>query len=67
VLVSDQFRLFPATSFDDYQLELILPGITISLSPTDHLAIEAMRMLMATVVEGEGKWDYYGDIMPFRD
>jgi len=53
-------------SFDDYQLELILPGITISLSPTDHLAIEAMRMLRATVVGGEGKWQYFGEIVSFR-
>jgi hypothetical protein len=54
-------------SFEDYQLELALPGITITLSPTDHLGIEAMRMLKATVVDGKGKWEYFGDIISFRD
>jgi len=50
-------------SFEDYQLELALPGITITLSPTDHLGIEAMRMLRAH----DGKWEYFGDIISFRD
>jgi len=50
-------------SFQNYQLELILPGITITLSPTDHLGTEAMRMLRAH----DGKWEYFGDIISFRD
>jgi len=50
-------------SFDEYQLELILPGITITLSPTDHLVTEAMRMLRAH----GGKWEYFGEIISFRD
>jgi len=55
-------------SFQEYQPDLMLPGITITLSPTDHLAIEGMRMLVATVTpEGEGKWEYFGPIITFRD
>jgi len=54
-------------SFQDYQSDLMLPGITITLSPTDHLAIEAMRMLRATVVDGKGKWEYFGDVIPFSE
>ncbi len=55
-------------SFQNYQSDLMLPGITITLSPTDHLAIEAMRMLVATVTpEGKGKWEYIGDVVSFRD
>jgi len=50
-------------SFRDYQLDLILPGITITLSPTDHLVTEAMRMLRAH----DGKWEYFGEIISFRD
>jgi branched-chain amino acid transport system substrate-binding protein len=50
-------------SLEEYQLELILPGITITLSPTDHLVTEAMRMLRAH----GGKWEYFGEIISFRD
>jgi branched-chain amino acid transport system substrate-binding protein len=47
----------------DYQGDLTLPGITQTLSPTDHLATEAMRMLRAH----DGKWEYFGDIIPFTE
>jgi branched-chain amino acid transport system substrate-binding protein len=50
-------------SFKDYQGDLALPGITITLSDTDHLAVEAMRMLRAH----DGKWEYFGDLISFRD
>jgi len=50
-------------SFKDYQGDLTLPGITTDLSPTDHLAIEAMRMLRAH----DGEWEYFGEIISFRD
>ena len=50
-------------SFKDYQLELILPGITLTFSPTDHLGIEAMRMLRAH----DGEWEYFGEIISFSD
>lgn len=39
------------------------PGITTTLSPTDHLAIEDMRLLKATVVDGKGKWEYFGPLV----
>jgi hypothetical protein len=51
------------TLFRDYQGALTLPGITTDLSPTDHLATEAMRMLRAH----DGKWEYFGEIVSFRD
>jgi ABC-type branched-subunit amino acid transport system substrate-binding protein len=55
------------TIFKDYQGALNLPGVTTTLSPTDHLATEALRMLKATVTpEGKGKWEYFGDIIQFR-
>jgi len=50
-------------SFKDYQLELTLPGITTTFSPTDHLGIEAMRMLRAH----DGKWEYFGEVISFSD
>jgi branched-chain amino acid transport system substrate-binding protein len=55
-------------SFKDYQGDLALPGITIDLSPTDHLGVEAMRPLRAAVTEdGKGKWEYFGDIISFAE
>jgi len=54
-------------SIKDYQLDLNLPGLTITLSPTNHLAVEAMKMLRATVVDGKGKWEYFGELISFRD
>ena len=56
------------TIFKNYQGDLALPGITLTLSPTDHLAFEQMKMLKATVTaEGKGKWEYFGDIISFAD
>jgi len=51
------------TIFQDYQGDLTLPGITQTLSPTDHFATEAMRMLRAH----NGEWEYFGDIVSFRE
>ncbi|MGQ9572974.1 MAG: ABC transporter substrate-binding protein [Dehalococcoidia bacterium] len=57
------------TIFRDYQPDFTLPGVIMNLSPTDHLAFEAMRMLRATIDEttGKGKWEYFGDIISFAD
>jgi branched-chain amino acid transport system substrate-binding protein len=56
------------TIFKDYQGDLNLPGVTTTLSPTDHLSIEAMRMLRAGIDEaGKGKWEYFGDIISFAE
>jgi branched-chain amino acid transport system substrate-binding protein len=55
------------TIFKDYQSDLTLPGITITLSPTDHLAYETMRGLRATLVDGKGQWEYFGDLISFAE
>ncbi|GAG25023.1 unnamed protein product [marine sediment metagenome] len=54
------------TIFKDYQGSLTLPGVLIDISETDHLPIEAMRMLQATLVDGKGKWEYIGDTISFE-
>jgi len=51
--------------FKDYQSELSLPGVTLTLNPTDHWGFEAMRMRRATLVDGKGKWEYFGDVISF--
>jgi branched-chain amino acid transport system substrate-binding protein len=55
------------TIFKDYQGDLALPGVVINLSPTDHLAIEQMRLLQATLEGNKGKWEYIGDIISFAE
>ncbi len=55
------------SSFEDYQPDFTLPGVTVTLSPTDHLSFEAMKMLRATVVDGKGEYEYFGDVISFRD
>jgi branched-chain amino acid transport system substrate-binding protein len=56
------------TIFKDYQGDLSLPGITITLSETDHLSFEAMKLLRATLTEdGKGKWEYFGDVISFAE
>jgi branched-chain amino acid transport system substrate-binding protein len=53
-------------SLRDYQGDLGLPGVTITITPDDHLAVEAMRFLRAKVVDGRGVWEYEGELMSFR-
>ena len=53
-------------SLKDYQGDLNLPGVKITLSDTDHYAIEQMRMLKVTVADGKGKWEYFGELFSFR-
>jgi len=53
-------------SITDYQGDLNLPGVKITISDTDHYAIEQMKMLKATVVDGKGNWEYFGDLFSFR-
>ena len=53
--------------FKDHQGDLSLPGVTITLSEDDHLSFEAMRMLQATLVDGKGQWEYFGDVISFAD
>jgi branched-chain amino acid transport system substrate-binding protein len=54
-------------SFQDYQADLMLPGITITLSETDHLPIEQMRMMQVQVVDGHSQWVYIGDVISFAE
>jgi len=50
----------------DPSINLGLPGVTITITPDDHLAVEAMRFLRAKVVDGKGVWEYEGDLVSFR-
>jgi ABC-type branched-subunit amino acid transport system substrate-binding protein len=50
----------------DPSVDVSLPGVTITITPDDHMAVEAMRFLRAKVVDGQGVWEYEGDLVSFR-
>jgi branched-chain amino acid transport system substrate-binding protein len=53
-------------SLRDFQGPLSLPGVTITITPDDHIGTEAMRLLRAKLVDGKGVWEYEGDLISFR-
>jgi branched-chain amino acid transport system substrate-binding protein len=52
-------------SLEDYQLDLTLPGVTLTYSEDDHIGPEALRFLRAKVVDGKGVWEYEGELIHF--
>ena len=53
-------------SLDNFEGGLSLPGVSVTITPDDHVAIEAMRFLRAKLVDGKGVWEYEGELISFR-
>jgi branched-chain amino acid transport system substrate-binding protein len=54
-------------STTDFHSDLMLDGVNISFSPTDHVAYQSTRYLRSTVDEnGKGHWEYFGDVRHFE-
>jgi hypothetical protein len=53
-------------SLKDFQGDVSLPGVTITITPDDHIGTEAMRLLRAKLVDGKGMWEYEGELISFR-
>ena len=53
-------------TFKDVHSTIALPELSFTFSPTDHYAVEAMRILKAHVVDGKGTWEYEGPMISFR-
>jgi len=54
-------------SLQDFHSDLMLDGVTVSFSNTDHIGLQAGRMLKATVDEkGKGKFEYFGPLVKFE-
>jgi branched-chain amino acid transport system substrate-binding protein len=54
-------------SIKDFHSDLMLDGVTISFSPTDHVGFQSSRYLKATIDEnGKGKWEYFGPVREFQ-
>jgi branched-chain amino acid transport system substrate-binding protein len=52
-------------SIQDYHSDLLLDGVDVSFSDTDHTALQTGRMLRATVGDGTGEWEYFGPLFQF--
>jgi hypothetical protein len=45
---------------------MTLPGVTTTITDSDHIVTESMRLLRAKLVDGKGQWEYEGELMSFR-
>jgi hypothetical protein len=53
-------------SVKDWHSDLLLDGVNVSFSDTDHVALQTGRMLRATVKDGKGKYEYFGPLYEFE-
>jgi ABC-type branched-subunit amino acid transport system substrate-binding protein len=49
-------------SLERFHSDLFLDEVNVSLSDTDHRALEDGVMLRATVEDGKGKWEFFGPL-----
>jgi branched-chain amino acid transport system substrate-binding protein len=49
-------------SLEQFHSDLFLDEVNISLSDTDHRALEDGVMLRATVEDGKGRWEFFGPL-----
>jgi branched-chain amino acid transport system substrate-binding protein len=54
-----------AESTYEWHSDLMLEGITITITPTDHVAFEQGQFIRAVVVDGKGKFEYFGPITTY--
>ena len=54
-------------SIRDWRSDLMNEGISITFGERDHTAIQAGRMMRATIVDGKGKFEFFGPLYIFKD
>jgi hypothetical protein len=47
-------------SIEDFHSDLMLDGVNVSFSDTDHTAIGNGRLLKVVLHDGKGEWEYFG-------
>jgi hypothetical protein len=52
-------------SLRDYRSDLLLEGVTITLSDTDHYTLQSGFMEHVVLESGKGKWEYFGPVYTF--
>jgi len=53
-------------SIQDFHSDLMLDGVNVSFSETDHTGLQTGRMLRAVIEDGEGKFEYFGPLYEFE-
>jgi branched-chain amino acid transport system substrate-binding protein len=53
-------------SIQDFHSDLMLDGVNVSFSETDHTGLQTGRMLRAVVEDGKGKYEYFGPLYVFE-
>jgi branched-chain amino acid transport system substrate-binding protein len=55
-------------SLQDFHSDLMLDGVTVSFSDTDHTGLQTGQMLKVTVdEEGKGRFEYFGPLVEFKE
>jgi branched-chain amino acid transport system substrate-binding protein len=52
-------------SLTDYRSDLLLEGVTITLSDTDHWTLQSGPMEHVVLEDGKGRWEYFGPVYTF--
>ncbi len=53
-------------SLRDYHSGLLLEGVTVTISDTDHYTLQAGPMEHVVLEDGKGKWEYFGPVYTFE-
>ena len=53
-------------SVKDWHSDLLLEGVNVGFSDTDHVALQTGRMLRAIIKDGKGKYEYFGPLYEFE-
>lgn len=53
-------------SLRDYRSDLLIEGVTITLSDTDHWTLQSGPMEHVVLEDGKGKWEYFGPVYTFE-
>jgi len=54
-------------SIKGWHTDLLLDEVNITLSDTDHIALQTARMLRVIVEDGKGRFEYFGPLYVFED
>jgi len=52
-------------SLRDYKSGLLLEGVTVTISDTDHYTLQAGPMEHVVLEDGKGRWEYFGPVYTF--
>ena len=53
-------------SIMDYHSDLLLDGVNVTISKTDHYTLQAGPMEHVVLEDGRGKWEYFGPVYSFE-